>query len=93
MGIIAWILLGLLAGAIAKAILPGDDPGGIIVTLVIGVVGAIIGGLIAEWIGWEGLGSFFELRTWIVAVAGALLLLVLVRMATSGGRHRDPLTH
>ena len=93
MGIIAWIVLGLLAGAIAKAVMPGDDPGGIVVTLVIGVVGAIIGGLIAEWIGWGGLGSFFELRTWIIAVAGALLLLALVRLAGSGGRHRDPLPH
>lgn len=93
MGIIAWILLGLLAGAIAKAILPGEDPGGVLLTIVIGIVGAIIGGLIGEWIGWGGLGSFFELRTWIIAVAGSLLLLVLVRFATGGGRHHDPLTH
>src|SRR6187401_593975 len=47
MGIIAFIILGLLAGAIAKAILPGDDPGGYIVTAVIGIVGALLGGFIA----------------------------------------------
>jgi len=93
MGIIAWILLGLLAGAIAKAILPGEDPGGVLMTILIGIVGAIIGGLIGEWIGWGGLGSFFELRTWIVAVAGSLLLLALVRLATGGGRQHDPLPH
>ena len=63
MGIIAWIILGLLAGLIARAILPGHDSVGIIVTLLIGVVGAIAGGLIAEAVGFDGLGSFFELRT------------------------------
>jgi uncharacterized membrane protein YeaQ/YmgE (transglycosylase-associated protein family) len=93
MGIIAWIILGLVAGAIAKAILPGDDPGGIIVTLLIGMVGAVIGGLVAEWIGWEGLGSFFEIRTWILAIAGSLLLLAIFRMAWGNGRRHDPLPH
>ena len=93
MGIIAWIILGLLAGAIAKAVLPGEDPGGVIVTMVIGIVGAIAGGLIGEWIGFGGLGSFFELRTWIIAVAGSILLLAIVRVATNGSRHHDPLPH
>ena len=44
MGILAWIVLGLIAGAIAKALMPGKDPGGIIVTMLIGIVGAFIGG-------------------------------------------------
>ena len=48
MGIIGWIVLGLLAGAIAKAILPGDDPGGIIVTMIIGIVGALLGGFLGQ---------------------------------------------
>lgn len=91
MGIIAWIVLGLLAGLIARALMPGDDSIGVIATLAVGVVGAIIGGLIAELIGWEGLGSFFELRTWIIAVAGALLLLGILRAVTHD--HRDPLAH
>jgi uncharacterized membrane protein YeaQ/YmgE (transglycosylase-associated protein family) len=90
MGIIAWIVLGLLAGAIAKAIMPGDDPGGILTTIVIGIVGAIVGGLIADWIGWAGIGTFFELRTWIVAVAGALLLLGIYRLVTDR-HHRGPI--
>jgi uncharacterized membrane protein YeaQ/YmgE (transglycosylase-associated protein family) len=86
MGIIAWIVLGLLAGAIAKALLPGDDPGGIVVTMIIGIVGAVIGGLIGEWVGFGGLSSFFDVRTWILAVAGSVVLLVIYRLF-SGERH------
>jgi uncharacterized membrane protein YeaQ/YmgE (transglycosylase-associated protein family) len=86
MGIIAWVVLGLLAGMVAKAIMPGHDPGGLIVTAVIGIAGAVIGGLVAEWAGFEGLSSFFELRTWVIAVLGSLLLLALYRAATRG-RH------
>jgi uncharacterized membrane protein YeaQ/YmgE (transglycosylase-associated protein family) len=93
MGIIAWIILGLLAGLIARAIMPGDDSIGLIATVIIGIAGAIIGGFIAELIGFEGLGSFFELRTWIIAVAGAALLLLIVRAVASGRRHHGPLTH
>lgn len=80
MGILGWIVLGLLAGAIAKAIMPGDDPGGIIVTMLIGIVGAIIGGLIASALNIGELGSFFDLGTWIIAILGALLLLGVYRM-------------
>jgi len=86
MGIIAWIVLGLIAGMIARAVMPGRDPGGLIITALIGIAGAIIGGLIAEWAGFEGLESFFELRTWIIAILGSLLLLALYRAATGGGR-------
>ena len=52
MGILAWIVLGLIAGAIAKALMPGKDPGGIIVTIIIGIVGAFIGGFIFRAAGW-----------------------------------------
>jgi uncharacterized membrane protein YeaQ/YmgE (transglycosylase-associated protein family) len=93
LGIIAWIILGLLAGLIARAIMPGHDSIGLIATVVIGIVGALVGGFIAELIGFEGLGSFFELRTWIIAVAGAVLLLAVVRAAARGHRHHNPLTH
>jgi uncharacterized membrane protein YeaQ/YmgE (transglycosylase-associated protein family) len=84
-GIIGWIILGLLAGAIAKAILPGDDPGGIIVTMLIGIVGAIVGGFIASALNIGDLGDFFDIGTWIIAIVGALLLLVAYR-AVSGRR-------
>jgi uncharacterized membrane protein YeaQ/YmgE (transglycosylase-associated protein family) len=92
MGVIAWIVLGLLAGLLARAIMPGDDSLGVIVTMLIGIVGAVIGGFIAELLGFEGLGSFFELRTWIIAVAGALLLLLAIRAVRNRG-HGQPLTN
>lgn len=89
MGIIGWIVLGLIAGAIAKLILPGDDPGGIIVTTLIGIVGAVVGGFIASALGIGELGKFFDIGTWLIAIAGALLLLLLYRLVagrrTAGG--------
>jgi uncharacterized membrane protein YeaQ/YmgE (transglycosylase-associated protein family) len=80
MGIIGWIVLGLVAGAIAKAVLPGDDPGGIIVTIGIGILGAIVGGFIASALGVGDLDEFFDIGTWLIAIAGSLLLLILYRM-------------
>jgi uncharacterized membrane protein YeaQ/YmgE (transglycosylase-associated protein family) len=91
MGIIGWIILGLLAGAIAKAIMPGDDPGGIIVTTLIGIAGAIIGGLIASALDIGDLDEFFDIGTWLIAIAGSLLLLALYRMFV-GNRNRDTTT-
>lgn len=80
MGILGWIVLGLLAGAIAKAIMPGDDPGGIIVTMLIGIVGAIVGGLIASALDLGEGDEFFDIGTWVVAILGALLLLGIYRV-------------
>ena len=85
MGFIGWIVLGLLAGIIAKAIMPGDDPGGIIITTLIGIAGAVIGGLIATALNLGDVDSFFDLGTWVIAIAGSLLLLVLYRGATGHG--------
>ncbi|MDQ5856284.1 MAG: GlsB/YeaQ/YmgE family stress response membrane protein [Actinomycetota bacterium] len=82
MGILGWIVLGLIAGAIAKLIMPGDDPGGIIVTMLIGVVGAVIGGFLGSAIFGTGLQNFWSLQTWIVAIIGALILLGLYRLFT-----------
>jgi uncharacterized membrane protein YeaQ/YmgE (transglycosylase-associated protein family) len=87
MGIITWIVLGLLAGLIARALLPGDDSLGLIATAVIGTLGALVGGFVAELVGLEGLGHFFELRTWIIAVAGAVALLAVVRSVADGHHH------
>jgi uncharacterized membrane protein YeaQ/YmgE (transglycosylase-associated protein family) len=92
MGIIAWVILGLLAGLIARAVLPGNDHVGVIATLVIGIAGALIGGFISELLGFEGLGTFFEIRTWVIAVAGSMLLLLLVRAVANSGQHRRPLS-
>lgn len=80
MGIIGWIVLGLIAGAIAKLIMPGDDPGGIIVTILIGVVGALIGGFLGSAIFGIGLQNFWSLQTWIVAIVGSLILLGIYRV-------------
>src|SRR6476659_3715109 len=83
MGIIAFIILGLLAGAIAKALLPGDDPGGFIVTAIIGVVGALLGGFIAAALfDAHPLDEFFDVSTWLTAIAGSAVLLLAYRLVT-----------
>ncbi|MGH3798834.1 MAG: GlsB/YeaQ/YmgE family stress response membrane protein [Pseudonocardiaceae bacterium] len=90
MGILGWIVLGLIAGAIAKLIMPGDDPGGIIVTMLIGIVGAVIGGFLGSAIFGIGLQNFWSLQTWIVAIVGSLILLGLYRVIVGRravGRH------
>lgn len=83
MGIIAFLILGLLAGAVAKALLPGDDPGGIIVTMLIGVVGALLGGFLAGAIfGVNPVNEFWSLGTWLAAIVGSVILLLLYRLVT-----------
>ncbi|GGX84638.1 GlsB/YeaQ/YmgE family stress response membrane protein [Streptomyces fructofermentans] len=87
MGIIAWILIGLLAGAIAKLLLPGKDPGGIIVTMLIGIAGGLLGGWLGKVVfGVDSIDGFFELSTWIAAIVGSLILLVLYRVVTGNRR-------
>jgi uncharacterized membrane protein YeaQ/YmgE (transglycosylase-associated protein family) len=92
MGIIGWIILGLLAGLIAKAILPGDDPGGLIVTTIVGILGALGGGFIAQAIGFgDPIDEFFDFSTWLAAIIGAIVLLLIYR-AVTGERRRTRLT-
>ena len=92
MGIIAFLILGLLAGAIAKQLLPGSDPGGIIVTMVIGVVGAILGGFLAGALfGADPLDEFFDISTWLTAIIGAVVLLFVYGMVTGKNRERGAL--
>jgi uncharacterized membrane protein YeaQ/YmgE (transglycosylase-associated protein family) len=87
MGIIAFIILGLLAGALAKALLPGDDPGGFIVTALIGVAGALIGGFLAGAIfDADPMDEFFDISTWLTAIIGSIILLLIYR-AVIGRRH------
>jgi uncharacterized membrane protein YeaQ/YmgE (transglycosylase-associated protein family) len=78
MGWLAWIVFGLIAGIVAKFILPGRDPGGFIVTILIGIVGALLGGWLATQF---GLGAItgFDIRSFIIAVAGSLILLFIYR--------------
>ena len=89
MGIVSFILLGLIAGALAKAVWKGDEPGGVLGTLLVGVVGALLGGVIASVAGIGGLGSFFSLGTWLIAIGGALLFLAIFHVLareSAGGR-------
>jgi uncharacterized membrane protein YeaQ/YmgE (transglycosylase-associated protein family) len=80
MGIIGWIILGLLAGVIAKAIIPGEDPGGIIVTTLIGIAGALLGGLITRALGFgDPIDEFFDVSTWLGAIIGSIVLLLIYR--------------
>ena len=89
MGIIAFIVLGLVAGAIAKLIMPGEDPGGIIVTALIGIAGALVGGFLASALfGAHPLDEFFDVSTWVTAIVGAILLLAVYRVTI--GRRAGP---
>ena len=85
MGILAWIVFGLAAGIIAKFIMPGRDGGGIIVTMLLGIVGAVVGGFIANVLGFGAGPTQFDLRSLIVAVIGALVVLFLYRMVKARG--------
>lgn len=78
MGILTWILFGLIAGILAKIILPGNDPGGFIITTVLGILGALLGGFIGSLLGW-GTVNEFDLRGMLLAIGGAILLLMLYR--------------
>lgn len=82
MGILAWIVLGLIVGALAKWIMPGDDPGGIFVTIGLGIAGAFVGGFIASMVG-LGTVTDFSLGSLATATGGALLLLAGYRKIKS----------
>ncbi len=86
MGILSWIILGLIAGALAKAIRPGRDPQGCIVTMVIGIIGAVIGGWIATMFGWGEVTGPFNLYSILIATVGAIIALAIWAAVT--GRNR-----
>lgn len=89
MSIVGWIILGLVAGAIAKFLLPGRDPGGLIGTTLTGVVGAFLGGWIsATWLHHPVSKNFFDGATWISAIGGALVLLIIYRLLFGNSRAR-----
>jgi uncharacterized membrane protein YeaQ/YmgE (transglycosylase-associated protein family) len=79
MGILGWIVFGLIVGAIAKLLMPGRDPGGIIVTMALGILGAMLGGWIGQAVGFYGPG---EPAGFIMATIGAITLLSIYRVAT-----------
>jgi uncharacterized membrane protein YeaQ/YmgE (transglycosylase-associated protein family) len=77
MGILSWILFGLVIGIIAKLLMPGKDPGGFIVTILLGIAGALLGGFIGRAMGFYGEN---ESAGWIISILGAVILLALYRM-------------
>ena len=85
MGILAWIVFGLLAGLVAKLLTPGSDPKGCIITVVLGVLGAVLGGFLGSLLGFGNITGF-DLRSFLLAVGGAILLLLLYRVLA--GRRR-----
>jgi len=82
MGILSWIVFGLIAGAIAKFVMPGRDPGGIIITILLGIVGAVVGGFLGTALGF-GSVSGFDVRSLLIAIGGALVLLFGYRMVAN----------
>jgi uncharacterized membrane protein YeaQ/YmgE (transglycosylase-associated protein family) len=79
MGIISWILLGLVAGALAKFIMPGKDPGGVLVTIGIGILGGVVGGFLGQVVGLGSIESF-DLGGIVIATVGSIVLLILYRL-------------
>ena len=78
MGILSWIVMGLIVGMLAKFIMPGKDPGGIIVTVLIGIAGSFVGGFIGSFLGF-GPVTGFNVGSLLLAIGGAILLLILYR--------------
>ena len=83
MGIIVWIVFGLLVGIVAKVLTPGRDPGGFVVTVLLGIAGALVGGFIGRTAGWYGEGDPVGFA---MAVVGSIVLLVLYRLVIRGPR-------
>ena len=89
MGIIGWIVLGLLAGILAKAIFPGAESFGLILTTLLGIGGALLGGFLASLVGLgDPVDTFFDLSTWVAAVVGALVILWVATKVGVGRRSR-----
>ncbi|MFC3395485.1 GlsB/YeaQ/YmgE family stress response membrane protein [Brenneria rubrifaciens] len=79
MGILSWVIFGLVAGILAKWIMPGKDGGGIFVTIILGVVGAVVGGYVSTFFGF-GRVDGFNFGSFVVAVVGAIVVLWIYRM-------------
>lgn len=92
MGIFAFLILGLIAGAIAKTLMPGEDRGGILLTMALGVAGALFGGFAASVLfDARPLDEFFDVSTWLSAIAGSVVVLAVFRMITRSESERRSL--
>jgi uncharacterized membrane protein YeaQ/YmgE (transglycosylase-associated protein family) len=81
-GIVSWIVVGLIAGLLGKVIMPGRDPGGFLLTIVIGMIGAIVGGFVVQLLGGAGVTGF-NIWSILVATLGAIILLAIFRVFAS----------
>jgi uncharacterized membrane protein YeaQ/YmgE (transglycosylase-associated protein family) len=80
MSILSWIFFGLLAGIVAKLLTPGRDPGGCIITMLLGVAGAFAGGFLYETFTDRSYAARFDLGSFVVAVLGAIVVLLVYRL-------------
>lgn len=78
MGILSWVVVGLIAGLLAKFIMPGKDPGGILITILLGIGGGFLGGYIASKLG-IGTVNALDLSSILIATGGAILILIIYR--------------
>ena len=90
MGILAWIVVGLIGGVIAKLLVPGDDPGGagpmgIVITIALGIVGALLGGFLAVAMGISDGVNNFDIGTIVLSIVGAVIILVAYKALTGRG--------
>jgi len=86
MGILAWIVVGLIGGALAKLLMPGKDPGGIIVTILLGIAGAVLGGVIAVALDISNGIDDFDIGSIFLSIVGAMILLLAYRLVVGDRR-------
>ncbi|MBW8362872.1 MAG: GlsB/YeaQ/YmgE family stress response membrane protein [Kaistella sp.] len=83
MGILAWIIFGLIVGAIAKLIMPGAQGSGWLITIILGIVGALVGGFLAGALGIGDDGNPWDIGTIAISVLGAILVLFIYGAVTN----------
>jgi uncharacterized membrane protein YeaQ/YmgE (transglycosylase-associated protein family) len=83
MGILLWVVFGLIAGAIAKFLMPGNAPGGIVATIILGIIGAVVGGFLGTLVGFGDI-SGFDLRSMALAVGGGIVVLLIYGLVSKG---------
>lgn len=88
MGLLSWVIMGLIAGLLGRFLLPGRDAMGCFVTTLTGIVGAVVGGFVATWLGFGGFRGF-DIYSFFVATAGAILFLIVLRILRGSNRKVD----
>jgi uncharacterized membrane protein YeaQ/YmgE (transglycosylase-associated protein family) len=83
MGILLWVVFGLIAGAIAKYLMPGNAPGGIVATIILAIIGAVVGGFLGTLVGFGDI-SGFDLRSMALAVGGGVVVLLIYGLVSKG---------